>query len=90
MKTLVLFPFFIYQHKGQVRPPLETDDTLLRVDFVREVDALLQEVRTEQSEAQNMQGLDPQSVANRLKQEEKQRTISQVEAILDVAVNLKW
>ena len=62
----------------------------MRVDFVREVDALLQEVRPEQSEAQNAQGLDPESVASRLKQQEKQRTIRQVEALLDLAINLKW
>lgn len=71
-------------------PPLEVDDTLLRVDFVREVDALLQEVRSEQSEVQNEPGLDPESVANRLKQQEKQQTIRQVEALLDLAIGLKW
>lgn len=73
-----------------MRPPLEADDALLRVDFVREVDALLQEVRAEQSGAQTAQGLDPESIANRLKQQEKQRTIRQVEALLDLAINLKW
>ncbi|KAJ6723546.1 PROTEIN PALE CRESS CHLOROPLASTIC [Salix koriyanagi] len=31
--------FDIDQHTGPVRPPLEADDILLRVDFVREVDA---------------------------------------------------
>ncbi|XP_062144529.1 protein PALE CRESS, chloroplastic [Alnus glutinosa] len=80
----------IDKHRGPFRPPLEADDTLLRVDFVREVDALLQEVKSEQSEAQNAQGLDPESVASRLKQQEKQKTIRQVEALLDLAINLKW
>lgn len=73
-----------------MRPALEDDDTLLRVDFVREVDALLQEVRSEQSEEQNQPGFDPESVASRLKQQEKQQTIRQVEALLDLAVGLKW
>ncbi|XP_034691011.1 protein PALE CRESS, chloroplastic [Vitis riparia] len=87
---LVPAGFNIDEHQGKLRPPLEVDDPLLRVDFVREVDALLQEVRSEQSEAQNAQGLDPESVASRLKQQEKQRTIRQVEALLDLAINLKW
>lgn len=63
---------------------------LLRVDFVREVDALLKEVRSEQTEALETQGLDPESVASRLKQQEKQRAIHQVETLLDLAINLEW
>ncbi|KAJ1405112.1 hypothetical protein SESBI_26054 [Sesbania bispinosa] len=82
--------FDIDKHQGPLRPPLEADDTLLRVDFVREVDALLQEVRSEQDEEENEQGFDPESVANRLKQQEKQQTIRQVEAVLDLAISLKW
>ncbi|KAK9088566.1 hypothetical protein Scep_027648 [Stephania cephalantha] len=35
------------EHEGQLKLPSEADDVLLRVDFVREVDALLQEVRSE-------------------------------------------
>ncbi|KAJ7972831.1 protein PALE CRESS, chloroplastic [Quillaja saponaria] len=87
---LVPVGFDMEKHQGPLRPPLEADDPLLRVDFVREVDALLQEVRSEQDEMQNAQGLDPESVANRLKQQEKQRAIRQVEALLDLAINLKW
>ncbi|XP_028067381.1 protein PALE CRESS, chloroplastic isoform X1 [Camellia sinensis] len=87
---LVPAGFDIDKHQGPLRPPLEGDDLLLRVDFVREVDALLQEVRYEQSEVENEQGLDPESVATRLKQQEKQRTIRLVLALLDLAVNLKW
>jgi frataxin-like iron-binding protein CyaY len=74
-----------------LRPQLEVDDnTLLRVDFVREVDELLQEVRSEMDEEENEQGFDPESVANRLKQQEKKQTISQVEALLDLAIGLQW
>lgn len=73
-----------------MRPTIEADDVLLRVDFVREVDALLREVRSEQEEALNAQALDPESVASRLKQQEKQRAIRQVEALLDLAINLTW
>ncbi|KAJ6680277.1 PROTEIN PALE CRESS CHLOROPLASTIC [Salix purpurea] len=82
--------FDIDQHTGPVRPPLEADDILLRVDFVREVDALLQEVRQEQSDEKKAEGLDPESVASKLKQQEKQRTIHKVEALLDLAISLKW
>lgn len=95
MLTLIsYFPFALpvhfHQHQGPIRPPLEDDDALLRVDFVREVDALLQEVKAEQSEAETAQGLDPESVASKLKQQEKQRALRQVEAILELAVNLNW
>ncbi|XP_061349290.1 protein PALE CRESS, chloroplastic [Gastrolobium bilobum] len=81
--------FDVDKHQGPLRPPLEDDDTLLRVDFVREVDELLQEVRSEQSEVQNEPGFDPESVGNRLKRQEKQQTIRQVEALLDLAIGLK-
>ncbi|GAV91041.1 hypothetical protein CFOL_v3_34441 [Cephalotus follicularis] len=87
---LVPAGFDIDKHQGPLRPPVDADDVLLRVDFVREVDALLQEIRSEQNEAQNAQGLDPESVASRLKQQEKQRAIRQVEALLDLAINLTW
>ncbi|GLU07508.1 hypothetical protein SLE2022_244640 [Rubroshorea leprosula] len=82
--------FDIDKHNGPLRPSLEADDALLRVDFVREVDTLLQEVRSEQNEAQSTEGLDAESVASRLKQQERQRTISLVEALLDLAIDLKW
>ncbi|KAJ4727524.1 protein PALE CRESS, chloroplastic [Melia azedarach] len=87
---LVPAGFDIDKHQGPLPQPLEADDTLLRVDFVREVDTLLKEVRLEQDEAQAAQGLDPESVASMLKQQEKQRTIRQVEALLDLAINLNW
>ncbi|XP_022159473.1 protein PALE CRESS, chloroplastic [Momordica charantia] len=82
----------IDKHQGPLRPSLEADNTLLRVDFVREVDELLQEVRPDESEVQyaNAGGFDVESVASRLKQQEKQRTIRLVEALLDLSINLKW
>ncbi|KAG5063164.1 hypothetical protein JHK85_004347 [Glycine max] len=58
-------------------------------DFL-EVDELLQEVRSEESEVHNEPGFDAESVANRLKQQEKQQTIRQVEALLDLAIGLNW
>ena len=70
--------------------PPEDDDVLLRVDFVREVDALLQEVRAEQASIQSPQGFDPESVAARLKQQEKQQTINLILHLLELAVNLEW
>lgn len=87
---LVPAGFDIDKHEGPLRPPLEVDDVLLRVDFVREIDALLQEVRYEQTQTPAGQGLDPESVARKLKQQEKQKAIRQVEAILDLAINLQW
>ncbi|KAL3517545.1 hypothetical protein ACH5RR_020134 [Cinchona calisaya] len=89
---LVPSGFDIDKHEGPLAPamPMEDDNVLLRVDFVREVAALLQEVRSQQTEAQTAQGLDPESVASRLKEQEKQRVIHQVEALLDLAINLDW
>ncbi|KAK6164717.1 hypothetical protein DH2020_001581 [Rehmannia glutinosa] len=87
---LVPAGFDIDKHQGPIRPTFESDDVLLRVDFVREVNELLQEVRPEQHEALNTQSLDPEAVASRLKQQEKQRAIRQVEALLDLAINLAW
>lgn len=88
---LVPTGFDINKHEGPLRLPPEADDILLRADFVREVDALLQEVRYEnEGEEVSSQGLDPESVATRLKQQEKQRTICLVESLLDLAVNLQW
>ncbi|KAF6141484.1 hypothetical protein GIB67_000865 [Kingdonia uniflora] len=87
---LVPAGFDLDTHQGQLRLPPEVDDALLRVDFVREVDALLQEVRFEQDEVKSAEGYDPESVASRMKQQEKQRTIRHVEALLELAVTLKW
>ncbi|KAL3647902.1 hypothetical protein CASFOL_008870 [Castilleja foliolosa] len=84
--------FDIDTHQGPIRPNVEAkaDDVLLRVDFIREVNQLLQEVRSVQEEALNTQSFDPESVANRLKQQEKQRAIRQVVDLLDLAINLTW
>lgn len=87
---LVPAGFDIDTHQGPLRPTLEADDMLLRIDFVREVDELLKEVCPEYSESLESQGLDPESVASRLKQQEKQRAIHQVESLLDLAINLEW
>ena len=75
--TLKRLVFSFHRPAGPLRLPLEADDIVLRVDFVREVDALLQEVRQEHSGEQNVEGLDPESVTRQLKQPEKQRTITQ-------------
>ncbi|XP_058077809.1 protein PALE CRESS, chloroplastic-like isoform X2 [Magnolia sinica] len=80
----------IDKHVGRIGLPPEDDEMLLRADFIREVDALLQEVRSEQDQSQTMQGFDPESVATRLKQQEKQQAVRQVEALLDLAITLKW
>ncbi|KAG2290431.1 hypothetical protein Bca52824_050035 [Brassica carinata] len=83
--------FDIDMHQGPLRSLVETDNTLLRVDFVREVDALLHEVRLiEEDEEEAGKKGDPEAIARKLKQQEKKRTIRQVEALLDLALNLKW
>ncbi|KAG4133170.1 hypothetical protein ERO13_D08G079100v2 [Gossypium hirsutum] len=87
---LVPAGFDIDKHHGPLSLPAEADDVLLRVDFIREVDALLQEVRSEQNEAQTPDELDPESVAVKLKEHERKRTIRQVETLLDLAINLQW
>ncbi|XP_038988764.1 protein PALE CRESS, chloroplastic [Phoenix dactylifera] len=91
LSMLVPAGFDIEKHQGRIGlPPMDDDDVLLRVDFVREVDALLCDVRAEQGNIQSPQGLDPESVATRLKQQEKQQTIHQVEALLELAISLNW
>lgn len=70
--------------------PPEDSNTLFRIDFINEVNDLLKDVRSEQSDIKAGQGFDPESVATRLKQQEKQHTIRQVEALLELAVYLKW
>ncbi|KAL7112837.1 hypothetical protein ACP275_04G026000 [Erythranthe tilingii] len=85
---LVPTGFDIDKHQGPIRPDMEADDVLLRVDFVREVNELLQEVRSQYDEGVSTQSLDAESVASRLKHQEKQRVIRQVEALLDLAISL--
>lgn len=87
---LVPTGFDINSHSGSIGlPPDDDDDLLLRVDFIREVDELLQEVKAANN-ADAPQGLDPESVATQLKLHEKQRTIHQVESLLELAITLKW
>ncbi|CAF2377690.1 unnamed protein product [Brassica napus] len=87
----ILMPpgFDIDMHQGPLRSLVETDNTLLRVDFVREVDALLHEVRLiEEDEEEAGKKGDPEAIARKLKQQEKKRTIRQVEALLDFVGSL--
>ncbi|XP_037469746.1 protein PALE CRESS, chloroplastic-like [Triticum dicoccoides] len=89
--TMVFPPGFdMEKHDGQIKLPPQDDDVLLRVDFVREVDELLKEVEAGQEKSKLQSGYDPESVATMLKQQEKLRTIRQVEALLELAASLKW
>jgi hypothetical protein len=76
-------------HHGRIAIPEEDDDILLRVDFIREVDQLLEGLEN-QAEIKPVAGLDAQSVAVRLRQQEKLRTIQQVKDLRRVAATLKW
>lgn len=87
---LIEMIFLFDQHRGRIELEPDKDDALLRADFIREVNALLQEVRSEQDDDRPAEGRDPESVASMLKQHERQRTIRHVEALLDLAVTLKW
>lgn len=71
---------------------MEADDLLLRIDFIREVDTLLKEVRPVEKTGggSTLEALDPESVAKRLKEQEKGKVIRQVEALLDLAIKLTW
>nr|XP_043609382.1 protein PALE CRESS, chloroplastic isoform X2 [Erigeron canadensis] len=71
---LVPSGFDLDKHHGPLaRPAMEADDLLLRIDFIREVDTLLKEVRPAETEGSKIEALDPQSVANRLKEQEKKK-----------------
>ncbi|KAL8151612.1 hypothetical protein V2J09_021420 [Rumex salicifolius] len=91
---LVPTGFDIDKYQGPLGLPpvgLADDDVLLRGDFIREVNELLQEVRSEEAaRATDSQGFDAESVAARLKHQEKQRTIRQVESLLHLSVDLSW
>ncbi|KAJ0610298.1 putative protein PALE CRESS [Helianthus annuus] len=88
---LVPAGFDLDKHHGPLaRPAMEADDLLLRIDFIREVDTLLKEVRPPETVGSDIEALDPQSVANRLKEQEKKKVIGQVEALLDLAIKLSW
>lgn len=79
----------LWQQKGPFRPPPELEDPFLRIDFIREVDELLKEVRDEENEVKIAERFDAESIANRLKQQEKKRTIQQVETLLELAMSLE-
>lgn len=75
--------------KGPINLPQEDDDILFRIDFIRETDALLQELKGEEK-SETVMGLDPQSIAISLKLQEKERTLQHVKALRDLAISLKW
>ncbi|PWZ18328.1 Protein PALE CRESS, chloroplastic [Zea mays] len=82
--------FNMENREGRIELPPQDDDLLLRVDFVREVDELLKEVRAVEDKNKQQIGFDPESVAYMLKQQEKMQTMRQVESLLDLASSLKW
>jgi hypothetical protein len=78
----------VIQHMGPIEIP-EEDDALLRIDFIREVDELLAELEAE-SQITPVSGFDAESVAVRLRQQEKLRAIQQVKDLRKLAATLKW
>lgn len=81
--------FDLYSHKGPIDIPIE-DDVLLRADFIRDVDALLAEIPSSRPREELVGDLDPQSVAIRLRQQQKEMAIQQVRDLLKLAIELKW
>uniref|UniRef100_A0A0D9WG65 Protein PALE CRESS, chloroplastic n=1 Tax=Leersia perrieri TaxID=77586 RepID=A0A0D9WG65_9ORYZ len=88
----MVFPagFNMEKHQGQIKLPPQDDDVLLRVDFIREVDELLKEVKVEQENNKIPTSNDPEAVATKLKYQEKMQTVRQVESLLELAGSLKW
>ncbi|XP_024376361.1 protein PALE CRESS, chloroplastic [Physcomitrium patens] len=80
--------FDMENQMGPIEIP-EEDEGLLRIDFIREVDELISELETE-AEVQPVSGFDAQSVAVRLRQQEKLRAIQQVKDLRHLAATLKW
>ncbi|KAL8234268.1 hypothetical protein R6Q59_020368 [Mikania micrantha] len=88
---LVPAGFDLDKHHGPLaRPAMGADNLLLRIDFIREVDELLKEVKSPETVGSNNEALDPQSVASSLKEQEKKKVIGQVAALLDLAIKLSW
>ncbi|KAL3691968.1 hypothetical protein R1sor_005619 [Riccia sorocarpa] len=81
--------FDLYNHHGPIEMPEEEEEALLRIDFIREVDNLLEELESA-PEMKPVTGYDPGSIALRLRQEEKKRAIQQVRELRNLAATLKW
>lgn len=78
---------FSWQQHGPIEMPEEEDDVLLRIDFIREVDGLLSELRA-QPKIEPLQGFDAPSISIRLRQEERLRAMEQVRDLRDLAIKL--
>ncbi|KAG0568017.1 hypothetical protein M758_7G177400 [Ceratodon purpureus] len=81
--------FDLENQMGPIEIPEEDDDALLRIDFIREVDELLLELE-EQTQIKPVSGFDAESVAVRLRQQEKLSAIQQVKDLRNLAATLKW
>lgn len=81
--------FDFQSHEGPIDLPIE-EDVLLRVDFIREIDAFLAEIAPAQSKDEFVEGLDAESVAILLSQQQKENAIQQVRDLLKLAIELKW
>jgi hypothetical protein len=66
------------------------EDVLLRLDFIEEVDEFLAEIVQAHSKVEIPEGLDPQSVAMRLSQQQKEHAIKQVRDLRKLAIELRW
>ncbi|CAM6086355.1 unnamed protein product [Calypogeia fissa] len=80
--------FDLRNQHGPIEMPEEEDDILLRIDFIREVDAFLKELEAE-PKVEVLQGFDAPSVAVRLHQEERIRAIEQVRDLRNLAIKLQ-
>ncbi|XP_002989795.2 protein PALE CRESS, chloroplastic [Selaginella moellendorffii] len=83
--------FDLSSHHGPIDAPVEgdDDDVLLRIDFIREVNQLVKEVEA-QIHSHEVEDLDTDAVALRLRLEDKKRNLQYVKDLLEVAIALKW
>lgn len=68
---------------------MEDDGLLFRIDFIREVDALLEEVETDLIPVIENMDMSAESIAVRLQVEERLRIIAQVRELRELAATLK-
>eukprot|EP00850_Spirogloea_muscicola_P006212 SM000029S10507 [mRNA] locus=s29:552049:552960:+ [translate_table: standard] len=83
------------QHFGPLEMPPAEEEPLLRIDFIREVDALLAEIEAAEAgsndaESNANSSLDASAVALRLQRQERTQALERVRQIRRLAALLRW